>query len=107
MTASAGGRRGAWGRALALGTLLSAAAIWPAAVIRIGKGQLLFQPALFVVLLGWAALEARRTGWGTAGARAASLWAVFSVAGWLPWLRTIPSTPEFIYPDAYRHYLAR
>ncbi len=102
----AAGSRGGWGRALALGALFSVAAIWPAAVIRIGKGQFLFQPALFVVLLAFAAVQARHVGWAAAGARAACLFACFSVAGWLPWLRTIPSTPEFTYPDAYRHYLA-
>jgi len=95
-----------WGRAVALGAWLSGVALWPVAMLPVGKTHLLWQPFLLLSLLVLSVGEARRSEWGSALAQSLYLGAFFTLAAWLPMIRTIPSTATFSYPHGYTYYLA-
>ncbi|MBI3011630.1 MAG: glycosyltransferase family 39 protein [Candidatus Omnitrophica bacterium] len=99
-------QRREWLSALALGLWLSVALVWPAAMMPLGRTQLLWQPLLVISLLVMTLRRARRIGWKATVGQSLLLYVVMTLAGWLPSLRTILSTPEFHYPSAYRYYLA-
>ncbi|MBI3457763.1 MAG: glycosyltransferase family 39 protein [Candidatus Rokubacteria bacterium] len=105
-----GGERAIDGRPalaqLALGAWLGLASIWPASTVWVGRGQLLWQPLLVASLAVLTVGQARRVGWAAAAGRSAYLYSILTLAAWLPWLGTIPSTPEFSSPRAYQGYLA-
>ncbi|MBI3011629.1 MAG: glycosyltransferase family 39 protein [Candidatus Omnitrophica bacterium] len=99
-------RRREWLSALALGLWLSVASVWPVAMMPLGRTQLLWQPFLLLSLVALTAVRARQVGWAAAAGQGVYLFMFFTLTGWLPWLRAIPSSLDFQYPPAYRHYLA-
>jgi len=99
---SSKGRNGgvAW---LALGIWLSITAVWPTVWLPIGKTQLLYQPLLILTLTIMAWRSAKEWGWAMASGRALWIFAVLSIAAWLPVLRTTPTHVPT--PRAYEGYL--
>ncbi|MBI3319837.1 MAG: hypothetical protein HYZ89_04550, partial [Candidatus Omnitrophica bacterium] len=78
-----------WGSALILGAWLSIASVWLVTAVPGGRTPLLWQPMLVVSVLVLTAVQARQVGWVAAVARSFYLAVVMTLAGWLPWLRTI------------------
>ncbi len=91
---------------MALGAWWCAAAAWPASPLAIGKTSVLWQPLLVLSLLAWTAGRARRIGWAAAAGQSVFLYAVVTLAAWLPWLHaTAAASEEYPYPRVYGYYL--
>ena len=93
-----------WAGALLLGVWLSVTAVWPMALVPVGRMQLMWQPLLLLTLTILVLLRGRRAGWGPAIGRSLWMFVVFTVAAWLPFLHQIPASPPS-YPAFYTAYL--
>jgi hypothetical protein len=92
-----------WITTLILVLALACTAVWPSSIIRIHLAQLLFQPALLVLLIGigWWQLRAQQTV-GCVLASLAVIYTLYALAAWLPWVREGEGAP---YASGYRYVL--
>ncbi|MDP3723134.1 MAG: glycosyltransferase family 39 protein [Candidatus Omnitrophota bacterium] len=92
-----------WRGHLALGAWLSVAVVWPTVWLPIGKTKLLWLPLLIATLTVLTLIRGQRQGWRVAVGRSLWLFAVLTIAAWLPFLRATPT--DLSYPKAYQVYL--
>lgn len=95
----------AWVRAVTLGLWLCVATIWPVSFVTIGHAHMLWQPALIGTLLLLMLARYHRYGWRAAGSQSLLFYVLFTLAGWLPFLRTTTYWTEYPYPRLYECYL--
>ncbi|MBI2496239.1 MAG: glycosyltransferase family 39 protein [Candidatus Omnitrophica bacterium] len=92
-----------WRGPLALGAWLSVAAVWPTVWLPIGRTKLLWPPLLIATLTVLTLIRGQRQGWRVAVGRSLWLFAVLTIAAWLPFLRGTPT--GLSYPKVYQVYL--
>jgi len=92
-----------WAGAVAGGAWLSLTAVWPTSLLTVWKTQLMWQPLFIMTLTILTLLQGPRVGWGISIGRSLWMFAIFTVSGWLPFLRNNPS--PLSYPQVYELYL--
>lgn len=86
-----------------LGAWLALAAVWPAVIVPVGRSQVLWQPVLLATIALLAIRQRTQHGWFRTAGESVWLYAIYTIAGWLPLLHATEITG---YPPAYGAYLA-